>query len=121
MIYCQPSGKRSLALFASRDSVTGCWGRQNSRCFLCFSVPKLRLLGFVEMRRLFYLLNSFLKLAQISVKFQRDVVEVINVIAESGAHDLSRKQFLCTHNTVSVKTKLSRNYLTLVTLNILER
>jgi hypothetical protein len=50
-------------------------------------------LGFMEMMTQLYLLKSFLKLAQISVKFQRDVVEVVNVITEFGAQNISRKQF----------------------------
>jgi hypothetical protein len=50
-------------------------------------------LGSMEIMTQLYLLKSFLKLAQISVKFQRDVVEVINVVTGFGAQNISRKQF----------------------------
>jgi hypothetical protein len=48
------------------------------------------------------LLNCSLKLAQTSVKFQRDVVEVINVIIAFGTQILSRKQRLFTCDIVSL-------------------
>jgi hypothetical protein len=54
------------------------------------------------MMRHLHFFNSFLKLAHTSVKFKRDIVEVINVIIEFGAQNLSRKQFLRTWNIVSL-------------------